>query len=298
MVKVSYEQKPYRRMLMETWGGKVIASPSTETNAGRQILAQDPNSTGSLGIAISEAVEDAASREDTKYALGSVLNHVLLHQTIIGLETKKQFALAGDFPDVVLGCAGGGSNFAGMTFPFLYDKIHGKPIDVIACEPSACPSLTRGHFNYDFGDGVGMTPLLPMHTLGHTFMPAGIHAGGLRYHGMAPLVSQLLEDKLLRAVAFQQIECFDAAVTFARSEGIVPAPESSHAIRGAINEALKAKEEGKEKTILFLLSGHGHFDMGAYQSYFAKTMQDYSLPQADLDKAWDAIKGFPSPKAA
>ena len=296
MVKVSYEQKPYRRMLMETWGGKVVPSPSNETNAGRKILAEDPNSTGSLGIAISEAVEDAASREDTKYALGSVLNHVLLHQTVIGLETKKQMEMAGAYPDVVIGCAGGGSNFAGLSFPFISDRIHGKAMDVIACEPAACPSLTRGHFHYDFGDTVGMTPLVPMHTLGHNFIPAGIHAGGLRYHGMAPLVSQLMEDKLLRAVAFNQVECFDAAVTFARSEGIVPAPESSHAIRGAINEALKAKEEGKEKTILFLLSGHGHFDMAAYQAYFAKTLQEYELPQEDLDKAWAAIKNLPSAK--
>jgi tryptophan synthase beta chain len=298
MVRVSYDQKPYRRMLMETWGGKVIASPSNETAAGRQILAEHPDSTGSLGIAISEAVEDAAGREDTKYALGSVLNHVLLHQTIIGLETKKQMEMAGDYPDVIIGCCGGGSNFAGIAFPYLQDKIHGKQIDVLACEPAACPSLTRGHFHYDFGDTVGMTPLVPMHTLGHTFVPAGIHAGGLRYHGMAPLVSQLLEDNLIRAEAYHQVECFDAAVLFARSEGIVPAPESSHAIRGAINEALKAKEEGKEKTILFLLSGHGHFDMTAYQSYFAKSLCEYSLPQEDLDKAWEAIKGFPSAKAA
>lgn len=298
MVRVSYDQKPYRRMLMETWGGKVIASPSTETAAGRKILAEDPNSTGSLGIAISEAVEDAAGRDDTKYALGSVLNHVLLHQTIIGLEAKKQMEMAGDYPDVIIGCAGGGSNFAGLALPYLQDKIHGKQIDVLACEPAACPSLTRGHFHYDFGDSVGMTPLMPMHTLGHGFVPAGIHAGGLRYHGMAPLLSQLTEDRLLRAEAYHQVECFDAAVLFARSEGIVPAPESSHAIRGAINEAVKAKEEGKEKTILFLLSGHGHFDMSAYQAYFAKTLQEYSLPQEELDKAWATIKDFPSPKAA
>ena len=293
MVKVSYEQKPYRRMLMETWGGKVVPSPSPETGAGRKILAEYPDSTGSLGIAISEAVEDAASREDTKYSLGSVLNHVLLHQTVVGQEAKKQMELAGDYPDVVLGCCGGGSNFAGISFPFLADKIAGKKVDVIGCEPAACPTMTRGHFHYDFGDTVGMTPLMPMHTLGHSFVPAGIHAGGLRYHGMAPLVSQLLVDNLIRAEAFHQIECFDAAVLFARAEGIVPAPESAHAIRGAINEAYRCKEEGVEKTILFLLSGHGHFDMSAYQQYFAKTLQDYSLPQEELDKAWTAIKDYP-----
>jgi tryptophan synthase beta chain len=294
MVKISYQQKPYRRMLMETWGGKVTPSPSTETAAGRKILAENPDSTGSLGIAISEAVEDAASRDDTKYALGSVLNHVLLHQTVVGQEAQTQMAMAGDYPDVILGCCGGGSNFAGLSFPFLRDKIAGRQIDVIGCEPSACPTLTKGHFHYDFGDTVGMTPLLPMHTLGHTFVPAGIHAGGLRYHGMAPLVSQLLKDKLIRAVAFHQVECFDAGVLFARCEGIVPAPESNHAIRGAIVEALKAKEEGKQKTILFLLSGHGHFDMAAYDAYFGKKLEEYELPQAELDKAWQAIKDLPS----
>lgn len=294
MVKISYQQKPYRRMLMETWGGKVTPSPSTETAAGRKILAESPDSTGSLGIAISEAVEDAASREDTKYALGSVLNHVLLHQTVVGQEAKKQMEMAGAYPDVIFGCCGGGSNFAGLAFPFLQDKIAGKNIDVVGCEPTACPTLTKGHFHYDFGDSVGMTPLLPMHTLGHTFVPAGIHAGGLRYHGMAPLVSQLLKDKIIRAAAFHQVECFDAGVLFARCEGIVPAPESNHAIRGAIVEALKAKEEGKQKTILFLLSGHGHFDMAAYEAYFAKKLEEYELPQAELDKAWAAIRDLPS----
>ncbi len=294
MVKISYEQKPYRRSLMQTWGASVIPSPSTETEAGRKILAEDPNSTGSLGIAISEAVEDAASREDTKYSLGSVLNHVLLHQTVVGQEAQKQMELAGDYPDVVIGCCGGGSNFAGLSFPFLRDKIAGRDLDVIGCEPTACPTLTKGHFHYDFGDTVGMTPLMPMHTLGHTFVPAGIHAGGLRYHGMAPLVSQLLKDDLMRAEAFHQVECFDAAVLFARSEGIVPAPESSHAIRGAINEALKAKEEGKEKTILFLLSGHGNFDMSAYDAYFSKKLEEYELPQEELDKAWSAIRDLPA----
>ncbi|MBI5016129.1 MAG: TrpB-like pyridoxal phosphate-dependent enzyme [Deltaproteobacteria bacterium] len=295
MVKVSYDQKPYRRLLMETWGGKVTPSPSRETEAGRRILAETPDSTGSLGIAISEAVEDAASREDTKYALGSVLNHVLLHQTVIGLEAKKQMDLAGEYPDVIVACCGGGSNFAGISFPFLYDKIHGRTLDVLGCEPAACPTLTRGHFHYDFGDSVGMTPLLPMHTLGHTFVPAGIHAGGLRYHGMAPLVSQLLNDGLIRAQAFQQTECFEAAVLFARTEGIVPAPESSHAILGAITEARKAKEEGKEKAILFLLSGHGHFDMSAYAAHFAGGLEDFELPACELEGAWDAIQHFPKP---
>ncbi len=294
MVKISYEQKPYRRMLMETWGGKVTPSPSEETAAGRMILAENPNSTGSLGIAISEAVEDAAGREDTKYALGSVLNHVLLHQTVVGQEAQKQMEMAGDYPDVILGCCGGGSNFAGLTFPFLRDKIAGKAIDVVGCEPSACPTMTKGHFHYDFGDTVGMTPLLPMHTLGHTFVPAGIHAGGLRYHGMAPLVSQLLKDDLIRAVAFNQVECFDAGVLFARCEGIVPAPESNHAVRGAVVEALKAKEEGRQKNILFLLSGHGHFDMSAYEAYFSKKLEEYALPKEELEKAWQAIKNLPS----
>ena len=294
MVKISYQQKPYRRMLMETWGGKVTPSPSEETAAGRMILAENPNSTGSLGIAISEAVEDAAGREDTKYALGSVLNHVLLHQTVVGQEAQKQMEMAGAYPDVILGCCGGGSNFAGLAFPFLRDKIAGKAIDVVGCEPTACPTLTKGHFHYDFGDTVGMTPLLPMHTLGHTFVPAGIHAGGLRYHGMAPLVSQLLKDDLIRAVAFHQVECFDAGVLFARCEGIVPAPESNHAIRGAVVEALKAKEEGRQKNILFLLSGHGHFDMSAYDAYFSKKLEEYELPKEELEKAWQAIKNLPS----
>ncbi len=294
MVKISYQQKPYRRMLMETWGGKVTPSPSEETAAGRMILAENPNSTGSLGIAISEAVEDAAGRDDTKYALGSVLNHVLLHQTVVGQEAQKQMEMAGAYPDVILGCCGGGSNFAGLAFPFLRDKIAGKPIDVVGCEPTACPTLTKGHFHYDFGDTVGMTPLLPMHTLGHTFVPAGIHAGGLRYHGMAPLVSQLLKDDLIRAVAFNQVECFDAGVLFARCEGIVPAPESNHAIRGAVVEALKAKEEGRQKNILFLLSGHGHFDMSAYEAYFSKKLEEYALPKEELEKAWQAIKNLPS----
>ncbi|PLX42519.1 MAG: TrpB-like pyridoxal phosphate-dependent enzyme [Deltaproteobacteria bacterium] len=293
MVKISYEQKPYRKILMETWGGSVTPSPSNETEAGRKILAENPDSNGSLGIAISEAVEDAAGREDTKYALGSVLNHVLLHQTIIGLETKKQFALANDKPDVVIGCCGGGSNFFGIAAPYVLDKINGENVDILGCEPAACPTMTRGHFHYDFGDSIGMTPLLPMHTLGHTFMPPSIHAGGLRYHGMAPLVSEILREGLMRAEAFDQVDCFKAALLFARCEGIVPAPESSHAIRGAINEALKAKEEGKEKSILFLLSGHGHFDMSAYDAYLSNNLVEYDLPEAEIERAWNAIKDLP-----
>ena len=295
MVKISYEQKPYRRNLMETWGGRVIPSPSTETEAGRKILAEFPDTTGSLGIAISEAVEDAAGRDDTKYSLGSVLNHVLLHQTVTGQEAQQQMEMAGDYPDVLIGCCGGGSNFAGLAFPFLRDKINGKAMDVIGCEPTACPTLTKGHFHYDFGDSIGMTPLLPMHTLGHGFVPPGIHAGGLRYHGMAPLVSQLLRDQLIRAEGYHQVECFEAGVLFARTEGIVPAPEANHAIRGAINAALQAKEAGEEKTILFLLSGHGHFDMSAYDAYFSSKLEEFELPQAELDRAWQAIKDLPAP---
>lgn len=286
MVKVSYGQKPYRRSLMQVFGGEVIASPSDKTNAGRQILAADPNSIGSLGIAISEAVEDAASREDTNYALGSVLNHVMLHQTVIGIEAKAQLEKANTYPDVVIGCCGGGSNFAGLSFPFIYDNLgKGGKVRVIAVEPEACPTLTRGKFAYDFGDVAGMTPLLSMYTLGKDFMPAGIHAGGLRYHGDSPLVSQLLRDGLIEAKAVSQRSIFEAALTFAKAEGIVPAPESSHAIRGAIDEALACKESGEGKTILFGLSGHGHFDMGAYDNYLSGQMQDYTLPQEALDEA-------------
>jgi tryptophan synthase beta chain len=279
MVKCSDEQKPYRRLLMETWGATVTASPSCETVAGRTTLAELPDCAGSLGVAISEAVEDAISCDDTKYALGSVLNHVCLHQTIIGEEARIQMQLTGDDPDVVVACCGGGSNLAGLAFPFLRDKFAGRPVDVLGCEPVACPALTEGRFRYDFADSLGMTPLLPMYTLGHDFVPPPIHAGGLRYHGMAPLVSQLYADGLLRAEAYRQAECFEAAVLFARTEGIVPAPEASHAVRGAIDEALKAKEEGLEKTILFLLSGHGHFDMAAYEAYFAHRLVEYELPR-------------------
>jgi len=286
MVKVSYQQKPYRRSLMQIFGGEVFASPSDKTNSGRQILASDPDSIGSLGIAISEAVEDAASRGDTNYALGSVLNHVMLHQTVIGLEAKAQMEKANAYPDVVIGCCGGGSNFAGLSFPFVYENLtKGSKVQIIAVEPEACPTLTRGKLAYDFGDVAGLTPLLSMYTLGKDFMPAGIHAGGLRYHGESPLVSQLLHDGLIEAKAVSQRSIFEAAITFARAEGIVPAPESSHAIRGAIDAALACKESGESKTILFGLSGHGHFDMGAYDNYLSGQLVDYSLPQAALDEA-------------
>jgi tryptophan synthase beta chain len=295
MVKVSYHQKPYRRSLIQLWDGKVLASPSNTTNAGRTILAKNPESTGSLGIAISEAVEVAASDPETNYCLGSVLNHVLLHQTVIGLEAQKQMAMAGETPDVVIGCAGGGSNFGGLAHPYVKDKADGKDIRIVAVEPASCPTLTKGIFAYDFGDTGKMTPLIPAHTLGHDFVPPGIHAGGLRYHAMAPLVSQLLVDGIIEAVSYSQIPCFEAAVQFARTEGIVPAPESSHAIRHAINEALQAKEEGKEKTILFNLSGHGHFDMGAYDSYFAGDLVDDRMDESGIERALAAIADLPKP---
>jgi tryptophan synthase beta chain len=269
MVKVSYEQKPYRRSMIQLWGGEVVASPSNETNAGRAVLAKNPNSRGSLGIAISEAVEDAAGREDTKYALGSVLNHVLLHQTIIGQEAKKQMEIAGEYPDLVIACVGGGSNFGGIALPFIKDKIEGKKLRAIAVEPASCPTLTKGEYRYDFGDVAGMTPLLPMYTLGSDFMPPSIHAGGLRYHGMSPIISRLYLDKLIEAQAYEQTNVFEAAVQFARTEGIIPAPESAHAILSAVVEAKKAKAEGTKKVILFNLSGHGHFDMSAYDAYFS-----------------------------
>jgi tryptophan synthase beta chain len=291
MVKISYAQKPYRRALMETWGAQCVASPSTETNAGRAILERDPDSTGSLGIAISEAVEDAATREDTKYALGSVLNHVLLHQTVIGQEAIAQLEMAGAYPDVVVGCVGGGSNFAGISFPFLREKIAGKPIRVIAAEPAACPTLTRGTYAYDFGDTAQLTPLVKMHTLGHTFVPAGIHAGGLRYHGAAPLVSLLLDEGLIEATAVKQRAAFESAVLFARTEGILPAPEPSHAIRVAIDEANAAKEAGEARTILFNLCGHGFFDLSAYDSFLSGSMQDYEHPQSEIEAA---LAGLPS----
>ncbi|MFO7445389.1 MAG: TrpB-like pyridoxal phosphate-dependent enzyme [Ignavibacteriaceae bacterium] len=284
MVKISYEQKPYRKLMMNTWGANVFASPTNRTNAGRKILEQDPDSTGSLGIAISEAVEMAAtSGGKAKYSLGSVLNHVLMHQTVIGLESIKQMELAGDFPDIVIGCFGGGSNFAGISFPFLrYNITEGKKVRCIAVEPASCPKLTKGEFRYDFGDTVGLTPLLPMYTLGHTFSPAPIHAGGLRYHGAGVIVSQLLKDKLIEASAVMQLECFDAGVKFAKTEGIIPAPESTHAIAQVVREAQTAKEEGKAKTILFNLSGHGFFDMSAYEAYFSGKLVDHELTKDEL----------------
>jgi tryptophan synthase beta chain len=285
MVKVSYNQKPYRKSMMQLWGAEVIPSPSNRTNAGRSILAQHPDSNGSLGIAISEAVEDAVTREDTRYALGSVLNHVCLHQTIIGLEAKAQMEMIGEYPDVVIGCHGGGSNFAGIAFPFVADKANGKQVRVIALEPASCPTLTRGVYAFDYGDTAKMAPISKMYTLGHDFMPPGIHAGGLRYHGASPLVSQLVHAGVVEARAVQQLACFEAAVTFSRCEGIIPAPESSHAIRGAIDEALQAKEEGKEKTILFNLSGHGHVDMTAYDDYLAGKLNDYEYPAEEIKES-------------
>jgi len=301
MVRISYEQKPYRRLMMNTWGATCIPSPSTETEAGRKILSQDPNSPGSLGIAISEAVEDAvtseaAGRPPTKYSLGSVLNHVLLHQTVIGLEAQKQLAKVGDYPDIVVGCAGGGSNFAGCAFPFVRDKIAGKQIQIIAVEPTSCPTMTRGPFAYDFGDTVQMTPLLPMHTLGHDFVPAPIHAGGLRYHGMAPLVSQLIMDKLIEPRAVQQLETFEAGVTWARTEGFISAPETCHALAVVMQEAKKAKEEGKQKTILVNWSGHGIVDLGAYDAFFQGKLSDHEFPQSEIERALKAIESFPKPK--
>lgn len=287
MVKISYQQKPYRRNLIEAFGATVHASPTNLTDAGRGILAKDPESLGSLGIAISEAVEVAAkSGGKIKYSLGSVLNHVLLHQTIIGQEALLQFAQADDYPDVVIGCTGGGSNFAGLAFPFIGEaRRNGRKTRFLAAEPMACPSLTRGVYAYDFGDTIGMTPLVKMHTLGHDFIPAGIHAGGLRYHGMAPLISLLHDEGIIDARAYHQTGAFEAAIQFTRAEGIIPAPESSHAIRAAIDEALEAKEAGQERVILFNLSGHGHFDMGAYDTYFSGKLQDYEYPAEAVAEA-------------
>ena len=285
MVKVSYHQKPYRRSLIETFGATVVPSPSRDTAAGRAILEMDPESRGSLGIAISEAVEDAATREDTHYSLGSVLNHVLLHQTVIGQEAKKQLEKVDDYPDIVVGCVGGGSNFGGIAFPFLRDRLAGKKVHFIAAEPAACPTLTKGVYAYDFGDTAKLAPVAKMYTLGHSFMPAGIHAGGLRYHGMAPLVSALYDQKLIDAVALAQMGVFAAAVQFARTEGLVVAPESAHAVKAAVDAALRCKETGEAKTILFNLSGHGNFDMAAYDAYFAGQLEDYEYPEAKVQEA-------------
>ncbi len=285
MVKVSYEQKPYRRVLMETWGSTVHASPSNLTKAGQSILEKDPDSPGSLGISISEAVEDAATHDDTKYSLGSVLNHVLLHQTIVGQEAKAQLKLVDEEPDVIVGCVGGGSNFAGVCFPFVKDKLDGREIDIIACEPESCPTLTRGLYKYDFGDTAQLTPLVKMYTLGHTFVPAPIHAGGLRYHGDAPQLCLLVNQKVIETRAFHQLTTFEAALTFARTEGFLPAPETAHCIRAGIDEALKCKQTGEEKCILIAYSGHGFFDLGAYERYLANELVDYEYPQEKIEAA-------------
>jgi len=277
MVKISYQQKPYRRSMIQSWGGEIYASPTDRTNSGRAVLEKDPDTPGSLGIAISEAVEDAATHDDTNYSLGSVLNHVCTHQTVIGLECKKQFELAGEEPDVVVGCFGGGSNFAGIALPYLEDRMNGSGIRLVAVEPAACPTLTKGAFEYDFGDVAGLTPLMRMYTLGHAFVPPKIHSGGLRYHGAAPLCSHLLKHGWLEAKAYMQLEVFEASMQFARTEGIIPAPESSHAIKGAIDEALQAKEEGKKRVVVFNLSGHGHFDMSSYESYLAGKLENFGF---------------------
>ena len=292
MVKVSFQQKPYRKAMMEAFGARCVASPSEETQAGRAVLKQHPDSNGSLGIAIGEAVERAAQREDTNYALGSVLNHVLMHQTVIGLEAERQMEMADDYPDVIVGCTGGGSNFAGIVAPFLGRRLREKrDVRVIAVEPAACPTLTRGAYAYDFGDTAHLTPLVKMHTLGSTFVPPGFHAGGLRYHGMAPLVSHLQELRLIESRAYHQLECFEAGVTFARAEGIVPAPEANHAVRGAIHEALRCKQDGEARTILFNLCGHGHFDMQAYIDYFDGKLSDQEYDASELAMA---LAGLPS----
>ena len=287
MVKVSYEQKPFRKSLIHLWGAEIYASPSENTEFGRKVLEKDPNSLGSLGIAISEAIEDTVTHPGTKYALGSVLNHVLLHQSIVGQEAKKQFELIGDYPDTVIGCVGGGSNFGGFAFPFLQDKISGKKKDmkVLAIEPASSPSMTKGYYRYDYGDTAGMTPLMKMHTLGHNFMPPGIHAGGLRYHGMAPLVSLTNKLGLVEARSYHQLDTFKAGIDFARTEGIVPAPETDHAILAAIEEAMKCKQTGEEKAIVFNFSGHGHFDMAAYDDYLAGKLENYAYPKELIEEA-------------
>lgn len=286
MVKVSYEQKPYRKHLMHIWGAEVHPSPTNLTNAGREILKKHPDTLGSLGIAISEAVEDAATHDDTKYSLGSVLNHVMLHQTIVGLETKKQLKIAGEkHPDTLIGCVGGGSNFAGLVFPFIKDKLDGENIEILAVEPTACPTITKGPFRYDFGDTAKMTPLIKMYTLGHSFVPPGIHAGGLRYHGMAPLVSHLVNLGVIEPRAYHQNSVFEAAIQFAKTEGIIPAPETAHALRAVVDEALKCKKTKEEKCIVVNFSGHGHFDLVSYDNYLSGKLKDYELPQSMIDEA-------------
>jgi tryptophan synthase beta chain len=298
MVKISYHQKPYRRSLMQLWGAEVIASPSAQTEAGRNVLANDPECSGSLGIAISEAVEEAARRPDTNYALGSVLNHVCLHQTVVGLETHKQLALAGEKPDVMIGCAGGGSNLSGFVFPFVKDTLAGKGPRLVAAEPAACPSLTRGRYAYDYGDTAGVAPMARMYTLGHAFIPSGIHAGGLRYHGMAPTISLLRHMNVLEAVSYRQNEVFEAAVTFARTEGICPAPETAHAIKAAIDEALRCQESGVSRCIVFNLSGHGHFDLSSYDKYLAGELEDFELPHEQIERALTELPQVPDDASA
>lgn len=295
MVKVSYEQKPYRRLMMMTWGADCVASPSNLTEAGKKILAEHPDSPGSLGIAISEAIEDAVQDEDARYSLGSVLNHVLLHQTIIGLEAQKQLQKIGIYPDVVMGCAGGGSNFAGICLPYVRDKVHGKDISIVAAEPTSCPTMTRGPFAYDFGDTAKTTPLLPMYTLGHDFVPAPIHAGGLRYHGMAPILSHLVKEEIIEARAYDQIETFTAGINWARTEGFIPAPETNHVIAAVVQEANRAKEEGKEKVILFNWSGHGIVDLAAYDAFLSGKLTQYKLPDEEIKRALESIAGLPKP---
>ena len=291
MVRSSYTQKPYRKSMMQVWGAECIPSPSTKTNSGKAVLAKDPDTPGSLGIAISEAVEDAATHANTNYSLGSVLNHVCLHQTVVGLESREQLAMVEDYPDVVIGCVGGGSNFAGISFPFAGDKMTGKHpgVDIVAVEPASCPTLTKGLYTYDFGDVAGLTPLLKMFTLGHDFVPPAIHAGGLRYHGDSPIVSKLVHDGVMRAVSYHQSEVFDAAQTFARTEGIIVAPETSHAVKAAIDSALKCRETGEQKTILFNCSGHGNFDMSAYDAYYAGQLVDYEYPDKLIKEALGRI---------
>ncbi|NQU41122.1 MAG: TrpB-like pyridoxal phosphate-dependent enzyme [Lentisphaerae bacterium] len=295
MVRISFDQKPFRKMMMRVWGGECVPSPSMDTQVGRAILEKDPDTPGSLGIAISEALEEAVPDPETRYSLGSVLNHVMLHQTIIGLEAQKQMKKLAASPDVIIGCAGGGSNFAGLAFPFVCDKIHGKDVRIIATEPSACPTLTKAKYRYDSGDVAMMTPLLPMHSLGHTFVPPPIHAGGLRYHGMAPMVSHALNQGLIEAEAIHQVECYEGAVQWAHTEGFIPAPETSHAIAQTIREAKRAKEEGKEKVILMNWSGHGLMDMTAYEAYFDGKLSDHDLPDELLERYAASMEGLPMP---
>jgi tryptophan synthase beta chain len=301
MVRASFDQKPFRKMMMQVWGATCVASPSSETNAGREVLKKMPNTSGSLGIAISEAVEAAVTDPtgSSRYSLGSVLNHVLLHQTIIGLEAQKQLKLAGiKNPDIVIGCAGGGSNFAGLSFPFVSEKINGAKIEIIPVEPASCPSMTRAPFAYDNGDIAQMTPLLPMHSLGHAFVPAAIHAGGLRYHGMAPLVSAAIVEGLLKPRAYDQVKSYEAAITWSRTEGTIPAPETSHAIAAVIEEALKAKEEGKEKTILFNYSGHGLMDLVGYDLFLSGKLPAAKLSEEELKESLKVLEGLPKPSTA